>query len=61
MKKLNVKEALVYRDQGGYFRYTCRDAAGQILYESEQRFRSGHAARREIQRRWPSCRVNFGV
>jgi hypothetical protein len=55
-----AKKANVYPGSGG-FRYTLRDAAGRVIYDSAQAFRSRKAARADILRSWPECRVSFEV
>lgn len=54
----DVAKAVVYPAHDG-FRYTCRNAEGKVVYDSERAFRSRRDARDEVYNRWPKAKVTF--
>lgn len=56
----DVTKVDVYRRRDG-FRYTCRDAEGRVVYDSQGSFRGRRDALAEIGRFWPTAKVSFEV
>lgn len=57
----DVTKVDVYRRRDG-FRYTCRNAEGRVVYDSQGLpFRGRRDALAEISRFWPLAKVSFEV
>lgn len=56
--KKDVVVVYIYPGSGG-FRYTCRDAEGMVVWDSQMAYRSRFDARKAVTKSWPHAKVTF--